>query len=403
MPTKNKISKILFVEQNQDGTVGGSYYSLLYLVRALGKNKYDPVVMFYENNHMIQRFVGENCRTIIYNKPVGKTFNPFHPILNLPTKMAQKAYNFVNVSLVPLVNFIHFIINHNIDLIHLNNSASMGWEWLLASKLLGKKCITHERGFMKFSRLAIKRSRHFDKIICVSNAVRKSLHMKGLGKNVITIYDGMDLNEFAGRIKKNAESVRNEFGVYGSTPLIGMVGNFREWKGQRIVVESLAIIKDKYPDIVCLLVGDVATTNAVDIKYFQEIKEEINTRHLYKNIIITGYRDDVPDLMNACDIIIHSSVEPEPFGMVVIEAMLLKKPVIATKHGGPKEIINDGVSGYLIPPGNPGILAEKIDFLLQYSEIGNKLGENAFCRVAEKFSMERFSKSINRLYENIFH
>ena len=403
MPGKNKISKILFVEQNQDGTVGGSYYSLLYLIRSLDRNRYDPVVMFYEDNHITQRFVDENCRAVIYEKPVGKIFNPSHSVLKIPVKIAQKAYNFVNVSLVPFVNFIRFIINHNIDLIHLNNSASMGWEWLLASKLLGKKCVTHERGFMKFSWLAIQRSRHFDTIICISEAVRKSLHVKGLRKNVITIYNGIDLDDFVKRIKKDAESVRNEFGVYDSAPLIGMVGNFREWKGQRIVVESLAIIKDKYPEAVCLLVGDVATTSAADIKYFQEIKKEIGIRNLDKNIIITGYRSDVPDLMNACDIIIHASVEPEPFGRVVIEAMLLKKPVIATRHGGPTEIIDDGVSGYLISPGDPGILAEKMDFLLQHPETGNKLGENAFCRVAEKFSMDKFSRSINALYANIFH
>ena len=403
MPKKDKISKILFVEQNQDGTLGGSYHSLLYLVRALDRNKYDPVVMFYENNHMIQRFVGENCRAIIYNKPVGKTFNPSHTILNIPVKIAQKAYNFINVSLVPLVNFMHFIINHNIDLIHLNNSANVGWEWLLASKLLGKKCITQERGFEKFSWLAIKRSRHFDEIICVSNAVRKSLNMQGLGENVTTIYNGIDPYEFVGRIKKKAESVRSEFGVYGSTPLIGMIGNFREWKGQRVVIESIAIIKDKYPDMVCLFVGDVAATSALDIKYFQEIKEEISILHLDKNIIITGYRNDVPDLMNACKIIVHSSIEPEPFGRVIIEAMLLKKPVIATEQGGPNEIIDDGVSGYLISPGDAGILAEKIDFLLQHPEIGNELGENAFFRVAEKFSIEIFSKSINKLYGDVLH
>jgi len=393
----------LFVEQNQDGTVGGSYYSLLYLIRSLDKSKYDPVVMFYENNDIIQKFVDENCRVVIYDKPVGRTLNPMHPALGIPVQITQRAYNFVTVSLTPLVNFIYFIIKHNIDLVHLNNSASMGWEWLLASKLLGKKCITHERGFMKFSRVAIQRSRYFDKIICISDAVRKSLHMNGLKENVVTIYNGIDLNEFTGRIKKNAESVRNEFGVYGATPLIGMVGNFREWKGQRIVVESLAIIKSKYPEIVCLLVGDVATTNAADIKYFQEIKKEIHARRLDKNVIITGYRGDVPDLMNACDIILHSSVEPEPFGRVVIEAMLLRKPVIATRHGGPEEIIDDGVSGYLIPPGNADSLAEKVDFLLQHTETGKGIGENAFRRVAEKFSMEEFSIGINRLYENVFH
>lgn len=394
--------KVLFVEQNQDGTVGGSYYTLLYLVRALDKKRYDPIVMFYQDNHMVKKFSDEDCRVVIYNKPVGKVFTPPHPILDIPNKIFQKAYNLFNVSLIPLFHFLRFIVKNNIDLIHLNNSANIGVEWLLASKILRKKCITHQRGFMRFSQMAMI-SRQFDKIICVSCAVRRSLPIKDLGEKVLTLYDGTDLNEFCGRIKKDVTGVRNEFGVSASTPLIGMIGNFREWKGQRVVVKAIAIVKDKYPDLMCLLIGDIATTNAEDVKYFQEIKQEINIKHLDKNIFITGYRDDVPDLMNACDVILHSSIEPEPFGMVVIEAMLLRKPVIATDHGGPKEIIDNGVSGYLIPPGDAIILAEKIDFLLQNPETRNKIGERGSHRVIEKFSMKRFAENVNKLYGDLFH
>lgn len=403
MSSKNALIRILYVEQNQDGTVGGSYFSLLYLIRALDRKKYIPLIMFYENNRIMKRFADENCETIVYEKPMGKIFTPPFPFLIIPAKIAQRVYNFVNVSLIPLFHFIHFLHRHDIDLIHLNNSASVGWEWLLASKLLGKKCITHERGFMKFSRMAIKRGQHFDKIICISDAVRNFLYLKGLKENTITIHNGIDFREFVAKIGKSAGSVRDKLGIHGSTPLVGMVGNFKEWKGQRIVVESIAILKEKHADIVCLLVGDVATTNTEDMRYFQQIKEEIYRRRLEKNVIITGYREDVPDLMNACDILIHSSIEPEPFGRVVIEAMLLKKPVIATKHGGPLEIIKDGVSGYLISPGDPNGLAEKIDFLLQYPEIGKKLGEGAFCRIAKHFSMKRFTERINMLYGDFFH
>lgn len=403
IPEKLEKKRILFVEHNQDGTVGGSHYCLLYLIMSLDKKKYKPVVIFYEHNTIIEKFNIEGCFPTVFRKPLPKTFKSPNPFLNPPLVIARKAYNFLAVSLVSLIKFISFIFKNDIDLIHLNNSAGLGWDWLIAAKLLRKKCITHERGILRFNWLASKRANYYDKIICMSNAIQTSLKENGIEKNTVTLYDGMDPNVFRHRIKRDVLDVKREFGVSYTEPLVGMVGNIREWKGQHTVVRAMDVLKKKYPGLICLLIGDVSTQSKEQMNYLAEIKKEIIDRGLDGNVIITGYRGDVPDLINSCDVMIHSSINPEPFGMVVLEAMCLEKPIIATNIGGPKEIIENGVSGILVPPGDPNVLAEKIEFLLKHPEVRLEIGKNALKRVLEEFALEKFSREINFFYDELMY
>ena len=396
------MKKILLIEQNQDGTVGGSHYCLLYLIKCLDKKRYTPVVMFYEPNTIVDKFNRENCQSVIFRKPLGKIFKPPNPILKLLYMVIQKGYNFIRVSLAPFIKAIFFIIKNDIDVIHLNNSAHAGGEWLVAAKLLCKKCITHQRGFPQFGRLERKRAKYFDKIICVSKAIQNYLKSNGLIRNTITIYDGMDPKEYKKRIKKNKGEVTKEFSTNVGTFLIGVVGNFQEWKGQLTVIKAVEQLKENNLNLICLLIGDVSSRNKRDMEYFKTVQRQINDKGLRTNIIITGYRPDVPDMVNALDVMIHSSIEPEPFGMVLLEGMCLKKPIIATNIGGPKEIIENEVSGILVPPGDPNILAEKIEYLLHHPEVSDVMGENAFQRVADKFNLEQFSHRINSFYNELF-
>jgi len=101
------------------------------------------------------------------------------------------------------------------------------------------------------------------------------------------------------------------------------------------------------------------------------------------------------------DIYVHPSLLPEPFGLVVIEAMAAGKAVVATAHGGPCEIIEDGVSGYLIEPNNPQALAEKINLLLGQSELKHRIEKAGKRRVDEVFSVERYMEELEEVYETL--
>jgi glycosyltransferase involved in cell wall biosynthesis len=397
----NQKKRILFVEGNQDGTVGGSHHSLLHLVKALDKKTYEAIVMFYENTKMINQFHLEDCDIIVFKKPTGKNFYPPMSILKIPFLIIRKAYNLTFTSLIPFIKFLSFIIKNKIDLVHLNNTASSGWEWLLAAKLLNRKCIVHQRGFSNFNYIAVERAKFFDKIMCISRAIEKHLQNNNIS-NTQVIYNAIDVDEFRSRLNRDRRSIREEFGIKDSVPLIGVIANFQEWKGHLTVINAMDILRQSYYDVVCLLIGAVSTIKQ-DIEYFTRITKEIRNKGLEKNVIITGYRQDIPDLINSLDILVHSSIEPEPFGRVLIEGMCLEKAVIATDIGGPREIIENGVSGILVSPSDPDALSYKIEYLLDHTDFRQEIGNEALKRVKERFSLKKFSAEINLLYDEIIH
>ena len=142
--------KILFVEQNQDGTIGGSYYCLLYLIRLLDKKRFEPIVMFYEENSLIGEFEKTGARVIVFKKPKGRRFliqYSFAKVLSPLLIIMQKTYNFFRVVLIPILKFILFLKNEKIDIIHLNNSVAVGAEWIVAARLTGVLCLTFQREY----------------------------------------------------------------------------------------------------------------------------------------------------------------------------------------------------------------------------------------------------------------
>ena len=392
-----KMKNILYVEQNQDGTIGGSHHSLFYMVKALDKSKYNAIVGFYERLPVFDRFNLKGVHPVILRKPLGKKFAAPLAILTIPCTVFRKLYNFITVCILPFFRFLFFLVKYKIDLVHINNSSNSGREWLLACKLLRRKCINHERGFASFTRLSGRIARYFDVIVCISKSVENHLKRSGIS-NTKVIYNAIDVDEFRSRITRTPSTIRDEFSIKDGAPLLGLVANFQEWKGHHIVVEAVNLLRNWYPDISCLFVGSVSKSVIRDKQYFEKIKKMIIKNGLTKNIIMTGYRADVADLINAFDILLHSSVEPEPFGRVIIEGMSLMKPVIATDMGGAAEIIENGVSGLLVPPRNPEALVENVMLLLENPELRQEIGRRAMMRVKEKFGFAKLSEDINELY-----
>ena len=400
MKIENSRKTILYVEQNQDGTVGGSYHSLLLMVKALDKTRYRTIAAFYDPLPIVNEFRMVGIKTTIFKKPLGKFFDPPCSLLSVPYKFFGKIYNFLVSDIIPFFRCIQLLIQHKVDLVHLNNSANAGWQWLLACKLLKRRCITHQRGFVSFDNIAKWQAKKFDVIICISQAIEKSLHEKGIF-NTTVLYNCIDVDEFVSNVTKSPEEIRREFGLDCSSFLIGLVANFQEWKGHTTVVKAIAEVKEKYPSVVCLLVGGVSKV-IEDQKYFCAVKREIESRGVKQNVIITGFREDIASIINALDILVHSSVRPEPFGRVIIEAMSLGKPVIATNIGGPPEIVENGISGVLVPPQDATALSCRIIELMGDRFMREKIGQRAKKRVIEKFNVSRYSENITFIYNSLY-
>lgn len=398
------MKRILYVEGCRDGTVGGSHTCLFTMVANIDRKKYYPIVIFYDDHIIANKFRELEVETHIFKKytPLDarkllKSVSPRLDFLGPALLPIQKAINLLFYSLRPVLIYTRYLKEQNIDIVHLNNSLNTNHEWMLAAKILGVKVLTHERGInVKLLRTAKFLGKRLNGIICISRLIRTNLLEKGFSeKKLSVVYDGIDFANL--RVKHDEITIKRKHGLEESYPLIGVVGNIKHWKGQETVVRATAILKKNWPGIKCLLVGGTIEGDP----YKENLEKITNTLKISENVIFTGFQKNPVDYMNIMDVVIHSSIEPEPFGMVNLEAMYLRKPVVATNMGGPLEIFNDGVDGILVEPGNPELLAQKIIELLGNPESRRKIGEKALKTVVHKFSISHTINQIEKIYEEL--
>src|SRR5262249_51653791 len=159
-------------------------------------------------------------------------------------------------------------------------------------------------------------------------------------------YDGLDLRRF--RPQRSRAEVRTALGIEPAHLAIGMAANIQPWKGQDVTLRAMAALAARFPDLTAVFAGGVVR----GAEWYQAALDDFApAQGLVPRVRFLGSRSDVPDLVNAVDVVVHASVTPEPFGRVLIEAMALGKPVVASAAGGVLEIVDDGRSGFLVPPG----------------------------------------------------
>src|SRR5690606_2102283 len=160
----------------------------------------------------------------------------------------------------------------------------------------------------------------------------------GQADKVVVIPNGFDPAPyeaaFADRPRLR-ESLRSELGFQGEDKLVALVGRQAEWKGQHIAIEALR----ELPDVHLLLVGDALFG---EVEYRARLQRMTKELGLEDRVHHLGFRDDIPSLMQAVDAVVHTSTVPEPFGRVIVEAMLSRVPVVASEGGGAAEIVSDG-------------------------------------------------------------
>jgi glycosyltransferase involved in cell wall biosynthesis len=209
------------------------------------------------------------------------------------------------------------------------------------------------------------------------------------------VYDGIDVGQMCP--DRDPEVVRSAYGIPRGAPVIGIVGGVKRWKGQHVVVRATAKLAAMWPDVRCLVVGSGVPGET----YFEELLQLSRDLGLERNVIFTGFEPRPADLMNAMDVVVHASITPEPFGLVNIEAMALRKPVVATRIGGPIEIFDDGRDGLLVAPSDPAALAERLATLLADPVLRRRIGESARTKVEEKFTMGDTVRAIESVYDEV--
>jgi glycosyltransferase involved in cell wall biosynthesis len=170
-------------------------------------------------------------------------------------------------------------------------------------------------------------------------------------------------------------------------PLVGIVGRLQRWKGMHTLVEAMPDILDAHPDAHAVIVGG---QDDAEPDYTPFLDQLIADRGLQDEVIRVGFQSNVPLWMQAMDVVVHAS-DREPFGIVILEAMALGKPVVAGDEGGPREIITENENGLLAPYEDADQLAHQILRYLRNPDLARRLGRNARTRALD-FTPEKYAR-----------
>lgn len=273
-------------------------------------------------------------------------------------------------------------------LIHCNAATTFfSFVFAAAAKLCGIPFIWHNRvaetAGLKEKAIAMLASR----IIVISDAVAAKFQWLAPGK-VIKIHNAVDLESF--RVLPDTDYLRKELGLDRRLKVIGVFSRLDGWKGHGLFLEASKKISALDPNCVFLLVGEGP----------ERAKQEAFAREqgLAGKVLFTGHRGDIPALMNLCSVIVNPSILPEPFGRTIIEGMACGKAVIATNMGGPMEIIEDGVDGFLVSP-DPEALAVAIMKLAADPAYARRIGAAARMKAERCFDIKTQMVRLYEVYE----
>lgn len=176
--------------------------------------------------------------------------------------------------------------------------------------------------------------------------------------------------------------------------VVGIFGRLTPWKGQHVALDAIA----RVPSAHLVLVGD-ALFGETD--YAWALREQADKLGIAGRVHFTGFQHDVPAWMNAMDLIVHASTNPEPFGLVIIEAMAAGKPVIAANGGAVPEIVRHGENGLIVEPDQPSALADAITAVQRSPELAARLSAQGRIDAAQHFSIERYLRQMTRALSEI--
>ena len=223
----------------------------------------------------------------------------------------------------------------------------------------------------------------------IANSVATGQAFAAVGGNAARIsiaYPGIDETPFASISATTIAAIRAEIGA-GDAPLIGVFGRLSLWKGQAVFIDAIA----RLPDAIGVIVGGPLFGHE---PFAAELTEKVAALGLENRIRFLGFRKDIPALMTAMDIVVHSSIAPEPFGRVVVEGMLAGKPMIASAAGGVLEILEHGKTGWLYEPGNADALASALRLVLEDERQATIIAKAGQTHARETFTVAATVKQI---------
>lgn len=209
------------------------------------------------------------------------------------------------------------------------------------------------------------------------------------------IWNGVDTNLFRPDAEGRART-RAEWNVKPEEILIGVIARLTPWKGQHVLLEALDILANQFPLARVVLVGSALF--ATDT-YARTLHSEVKRRGLSERVNFAGFRGDLPQVLAALDIVVHTSLEKESSPLAVVSAMAAGTPIVCTRVAGTEELFDDGDNGLLVAPGRADLLASKLCLLLQNPNLRQHLGSAARNKAERELNVQRYASRCEQVFD----
>ncbi|NHM02732.1 glycosyltransferase family 4 protein [Flavobacterium difficile] len=378
------MKNILFIHQSAE--LYGSDKTLLYLVVNLDKNKFYPIVILPNDGPLKKELEKENIKVIIT------------PVLKLHRKMftPSNLLQFINDFFKGIKTIKSIKKQHKIDFIYSNTLAVLlGFFYCFFHKTKHiwhvHEIIESPKIFAKLFRLLLNNSTN---TFVIHNSIATSNFWNCKGKNVV-IWNGIDT--FPELKNEEKDTIRRIILNTDSELVLALVGRISRWKGQMLLLEVFNELIQTHQNIKLVYIGSTPPNQE---HFLSSLNDKIGEYNLIKKVEIIPFQENINQLWQSIDVAIVPSTEPEPFGMVAIEAMMAQKPVVAANHGGLTEIVVNNQTGFLVEPNNKTALKEALEKLIYNPELRKTFGEQGYQRAVESFSIQNYVTKIEDILEN---
>lgn len=292
-----------------------------------------------------------------------------------------------------------------VDIVHARSRAP-AWAGLRAARMTGATFLTtyhgvHSEGFPG-KRLYNSVMARGKIVIAVSNHVASVIAARHpFAKDVRVIHRGVDMEAFnpaAVSHERIAQLIRRWGLEENPRPVIALPGRLTRWKGQETFIDAARILRDMRgaDDFLCLMIG-----SDPESAFGRELAGRIAAAGLAQVALLGGGCDDMAAALKLSAVGVSASTQPEAFGRVAAEVQAMERPIIATDHGGARETVDPGVTGWLVPPGDAQALADAMQAALSLTpDQATAMGAAGRARVAEGFSLERMVAATLAVYRD---
>ena len=379
-------TRILYVHNSSD--IYGASRSLVRLLRTLDRERFEPLVLLPADGPLAAQLRAMAVPVIVF------------PQLSVITREVFHSWRLLLFALrLPLsaLALRRILRREKIALVHTNTGVILSPG--LAAWLAGVPHVWHIRdwfqefkGFWRF--LEVWMRVFSTRIIAVSEAIAAQFSDRA---KVGVINNGFDITEFE-LGDPRAGAVFRQRHALGDGPVVGCVGRIKlQRKGQEVLLRAAGLLKQRGVGAKYLVVGAPYPGNESHLEQLHTIVRESG---LGGDVVFTGELADPRPAYAAMNVFVLPSAQPEPFGGVVMEAMCMGLPVVATNIGGSVEQVADGETGYLVVPGDAVALADKLELLLRDAALRTRFGQAGRRRVAKQFTLPGMVEKIVRVYDD---